>query len=250
MLKQRANTIEAPGKTIQRQLKNEARVPGPWNIFGYIVTLLRVVSATEARRARRRLAPAQLIALIGAVLIGTMASASTSDVVPSDVATPNLGRRAEELGADSVNSRTGAASYSYAFTLPPARGVGATLGLSYSSSGAVRGDVAAGWTLGPIMSISRDVSRERDATPVFVGMLGGGPEELVATPSDQTASGGTAYRARIDRNFTRFEMSSDHATWTARTTSGEILYFGENGCDPTGASMPTARSAPRWPIRT
>jgi hypothetical protein len=67
-------------------------------MFSYIVTLLTAVPSIAPRRTRQRL----LIALVSAVLIATVAGTSTSDVVPADPATPNLGRRAAELGVGSV----------------------------------------------------------------------------------------------------------------------------------------------------
>src|SRR5262249_55900726 len=126
---------------------------------------------------------------------------------------------------------TGTVSYTYKFTLPPARGVAPELGLVYSSAGSVRGDIAQGWSLSPLPAIRRDVTREPTAGErAYTAYFGGSVQELVRVSGDETAGGGTAYRAKLDRDFTRFEMlppvgDLQRVLWTARTTDGRTFTF-------------------------
>jgi hypothetical protein len=76
-----------------------------------------------------------------AVLLGV---ATFADVGAPDPASPGAQQlRSEDAGAFSVG-KSGAASYSYTFKLPPARGLAPSLTLSYSSHGGVRGSAFPG----------------------------------------------------------------------------------------------------------
>jgi RHS repeat-associated protein len=189
-----------------------------------------------------------------AVLLGfaVLAMADAGDIKPLDVAEPKLDRPAAETGAYAVNDRTGAATYSYSFRLPPARGVGPALGLVYSSNGAIRGGIAQGWELTGLASVRRDAFRERTAgSPEYVAYFGTSIVELRAVTGDlplslttgdaRLALGNsdnilppgartiTAWRAKIDRDFTRFYKVDipGRSYWVAQTTDGRTFFFGD-----------------------
>jgi hypothetical protein len=113
-----------------------------------------------------------------------------------------------------------------------------------SSSGPTRGDIAQGWTLNPVAVVRRDVQRE--TTPgvhMYTAHFGGAIRELVPVngdPADAAVPGQTiqTYRARIDDDFTRFEMiaAGGTANWIVHTINGLTFYFGDN-------SQPGAPSA-------
>src|SRR5438067_1734731 len=84
----------------------------------------------------------RIIALCAPLSATAMVAASPDPLDPKVVTSPHGESRAEEAGSYQVNSQTGAAGYSYGFKMPPSRGVVPSLGLSYSSAGAIRGDVA------------------------------------------------------------------------------------------------------------
>src|SRR5436190_13216242 len=127
-----------------------------------------------------------------AALLGVASFAAPTDVGAPDLASPGAQQlRSEDAGAFSVG-KNGAASYSYAFKLPPARGFAPSLTLSYSSHGGVRGDIAQGFSLGPIPVIRRDVQRERaprqgqSGPPEYTAFFGGSVSELVEAQGDVT----------------------------------------------------------------
>jgi hypothetical protein len=92
------------------------------------------------------------LALALCLMAALLGVASFADVGAPDLRSPGAQQlRSEDAGAFSVG-KNGAASYSYGFKLPPARGFGPSLTLSYSSHGAVRGDIAQGFSLGPFPS--------------------------------------------------------------------------------------------------
>src|SRR5689334_11469393 len=77
-----------------------------------------------------------ILALVAPLCFGLIAaSTAIADPPAPDQATAISTLRPDEAGTKTINVQTGAASYSYPFTLPPARGVGPTLALHYSSSG-------------------------------------------------------------------------------------------------------------------
>lgn len=181
-----------------------------------------------------------------AALLGVASFAAPTDVGAPDPASPGAQQlRSEDAGAFSVG-KNGAASYSYAFRLPPARGFAPSLTMNYSSHGGVRGDIAQGFSLGPIPVIRRDVQREgvpgqgRYGPTEYTAFFGGSVSELVVATGDVTylppgATSVTPYRARIDHDFTRFERvrvdTPDRGSfyyWIALTTDGKIYFFGDN----------------------
>jgi hypothetical protein len=145
-------------------------------------------------------------------------------LVPVEASIPG----ATAVGRSEVTGRTGAATYSYKFTLPPARGVGPELVLVYSSSLLEGGAIASGWSL-PMPSIRRDVFLERERGEVkYVANFGGHAEELVPFPSDPVSGGtATAYRQRVDRGLFRLERIAtvDVQYWYAYTPSGMTYRF-------------------------
>ena len=174
----------------------------------------------------------RFLALVLPTFIAAIGAADPTALAPSDLQSPTPPeKRAEQAGAYSINDRTGTAAYNYKFALPPARGMGAELGLSYSSAAAVRGDVAQGWSLSPLPVIRRDVAREPDSTMRYTANFGGAIDQLVPAPGDVTALGGQPYRAQLEQHFVRYEFipQGDEfgGYWTARTTDGHVYYFGE-----------------------
>jgi RHS repeat-associated protein len=190
------------------------------------------------------------LALIVPTFIAAVGAADPTALAPTDMPSPTPPeKRAEQAGAYSINDRTGTAAYNYKFSLPPARGMGAELGLSYSSAGAIRGDVAQGWSLSPLPVIRRDVAREADTTMRFTASFGGAIDQLVAAPGDVTALGGRPYRAQLEQHFVRYEFipQGDEfgGYWTARTTDGHVYYFGDPSFQPPGA---TVKMNSYWPL--
>src|SRR5438876_1546337 len=154
-------------------------------------------------------------------------SAQSSALTPTSINGPTLSATPQEEGAYSLDSRMGAAVYHFQFKLPPGRGVAPTLALNYSSAGRLRGEIADGWSLGDLPSIRRDVTREHGtAARQFTAYLEG-VQELLPVSGDVTAFGGTAYRARIDRTFTRFELVNavDSSFWIVSTPDGHQKRF-------------------------
>jgi hypothetical protein len=172
-----------------------------------------------------------ILALVAPLFFGLVAAADTSDVPDQATNVPTL--RADEAGSKTVNPQTGAASYSYSFKLPPARGVGPTLGLHYSSNGPMRGTIAYGWTL-DIPEIRRNVLLEvagtvTDPNPAitmgkaYEVSLGGQVQRLVQVSDPAPSSGAKAFRARFDASLVRYEKTP--AAWRAYTSDGTTFYF-------------------------
>src|SRR2546426_11294054 len=114
------------------------------------------------------------------LVLAVAASAAPDPLEPIEVSEPRSQPRAEEAGSVAVQTRTGAASYTYKFTLPPARGVGAELSLTYSSSGSIRGSIAQGFDLAPVPVIRRDVARETATSGLqYTASFGAAIQELV-----------------------------------------------------------------------
>jgi hypothetical protein len=171
------------------------------------------------------------------------------DLGPPDLASPSPQQlRPEERGAYSVNPQSGAATYTYPFTLPPARGFAPGLSLSYTSNGTTRGDIAQGWSLGPIPVIRRDVQREVSPnTPQYTAHVGGTIQELMkidagldASLLPSGASSVESYRAIIDHDFTRFEQvtvtgeTGNSHYWIAFSPDGKTSYFGDDTSNVAG----------------
>src|SRR5262249_50595268 len=119
---------------------------------------------------------------------------------------------------------------SVAFALPPSVGPAPSLGLSYSSAGAARGGIAAGWDIQGTSSIRADMGRTTpDGALQYTAYLNGAAFELVPALGDIVGPTGgqnnTAYRPRVDTgDFTRFEKSP--GGWRATTKSGLVYTFG------------------------
>jgi hypothetical protein len=121
--------------------------------------------APQSRRGVGRMSVLRAVALAGStVLLLLVISARSTLAYPGDVVVtagpvqgPNVVAQTQvRAGTWSVSSRTGAAEYSYPIALPPGRVdmQPFALGLTYSSLNPIRGDVAAGWSLGlPVIEI-------------------------------------------------------------------------------------------------
>jgi RHS repeat-associated protein len=172
-----------------------------------------------------------------------LVTAAPGDIDPPDVAEPKLDRPSAEVGAYAVNDRTGAASYTYSFNLPPTRGTAPKLGLAYSSNGAVHGGLAQGWTLTGLSAIRRDVTRENSpGTQQYTADFGDAVLELQQVTGDQPlilppgVISATTWRAKLDRDFTRFYKAETNngSYWIAETTDGRSFYFGDQALTRLG----------------
>ncbi len=149
-----------------------------------------------------------------------LALANPSD--PFSRALPSRDTKAPEgveVGGDGgVSAQQGAATYSYPLELPPPRhGMAPHLSFDYSSSAPLRGDLAAGWTLGGLPTIERDPASDSSGNVAY--RYGG--ELLVRTPGDLGT--GTRYRPVFDEGMTRLGLSA--GTWTVSTPDGVIQTF-------------------------
>jgi RHS repeat-associated protein len=121
-------------------------------------------------------------------------------------------------------SPDGSATYGIPFAVPPGRG-GAqpSVSLQYSSRGALRGGIAAGWTL-PVPMISVDTSQGRFKKLEFE--VGGRRLIPVAEPG---APGVEAYRLDGDTSYTRYErkyLEGEAGYWIARELDGSEHIYG------------------------
>ncbi len=163
-------------------------------------------------------------------------------------AAPPQETRALGVGDMSVASRTGAFEYSYPIVVPPGRlGNQPNLALNYSSQGALRGGIAAGWSLS-IPEIKLEYPEGKfdptgDSDEVYTSSLAGG-HRLV--PVEGALSG--RYRAEYDDQYIRYtahELVVDGLFTTAvgrfnvRTLDETLYRFG-------GLGNPTSET--RWPL--
>jgi len=103
--------------------------------------------------------------------------AGRAQALDPTVASPVIQSKTD-LSMSLVQHATGAASYVYTFSLPPGRGVGLAVALSYSTAGSIRGDIAEGWTL-QLPSIRREVSHDSGpADAQYSAYLGGKVQDL------------------------------------------------------------------------
>jgi RHS repeat-associated protein len=115
---------------------------------------------------------------------------------------------AHQLGAPGVSEQTGEATYSFPIPVPPGRaGMQPKLELSYSSRGALRGGIAAGWSL-HLPSIRIDPSKGTLGDAQFIASLGGNSSPLVRVP-EPASHDGLTYRMERDDAFVRFELVRD-----------------------------------------
>jgi RHS repeat-associated protein len=137
---------------------------------------------------------------------------------------PPEGQRGDD---PTLVAETGAASYAIPIDVPPGRlGMQPRLALAYSSSGAIRGGVAVGWSLA-VPIIERDPDAPHDGR--FRTTLGGRIQRLVENDRDPGTT--RTFRAEVDTDFTRFEHDPVGG-WTARTTDGHTYWFSDTPDKP------------------
>lgn len=121
-------------------------------------------------------------------------------------------------------SSDGSATYGIPFPVPPGRsGAEPSVSLQYSSRGALRGGIAAGWTL-PTPAISVDTSQGRFQKIEFE--VGGRRLIRVTEPA---ASGVEAYRLDGDTSYTRYEhkyIEGEAGFWVERQLDGSESVYG------------------------
>lgn len=178
-----------------------------------------------SRRPRATLAGV-LLASIATQPAGAVANDPFAAAAP---VTPAAAPRAE---ASHDPGPEGSLAYDVPIDVPPGRaGMAPRLGLHYSSSGALRGGVAVGWTL-PLPSIERDLAIS-DAV-VYTADLGGERSHLV--PIVDAALPGEQYRAEDDAAQARFErvpgVDVTTSTWTATLPDGRRFDFTGSAAAP------------------
>ncbi|MFC8013411.1 RHS repeat-associated core domain-containing protein [Streptomyces cinereoruber] len=157
-------------------------------------------------------------------------------------------------GGKGETSPSGDYSFQYPMDVPPARkGQDPHVALAYTSSGAVHGSVAAGWSLSgfPVVSVDPAAGAFSEAHPVggsaeapqnFVGPDG---NPLVRDASVPVSAGGIGYRSLHDGSFTRFEylgkVSGASVWWKVLKSDGTILYFGDKTRHPHSYAPLTAQ---------
>ncbi len=170
--------------------------------------------------------------LIALLLLSTLnvqaapADPFTGEAPAFDAAAPE--KTTYNLGDWGVSEQRAASTYTYPIDVPPGRNsMAPALALRYSSSSALHGGLAVGWTM-DIPSISLDRSRGYEDTPTYQASLGAASGRLVEVP-DATPFGGTAYRVQFDDSYTRFfhvPSIGQTSIWMALTSDGVTHYFG------------------------
>lgn len=121
-------------------------------------------------------------------------------------------------------SSDGSATYGIPFVVPPGRaGAQPSVSLQYSSRGALRGGIAAGWTL-PVPMISVDTSQGRFKKLEFE--VGGRRLIPVTEPAAPTVE---AYRLDGDTTYTRYEhrfIEGEAGYWIVRELDGSEHVYG------------------------
>ncbi|MBK7074523.1 MAG: hypothetical protein IPH44_19725 [Myxococcales bacterium] len=204
---------------------------------------------------------ARALALLLAGMFATPLWASPGDI--TTVAAPTIGAdppKARDIpdGDSSVATQTGAFTYNYPISVPPGRlGVQPSLALSYSSQGAIYGELASGWTLS-VPELRLDTSSSVLEQTFFEGtFLGGdrrryistmaGGRPLVAVNEGALGVGvAAAFRAKNDSSYARYEkmQSGSPYKWRVLTTDGVTHYFGDGSLAPFSNDrwMPLTRS--------
>lgn len=128
----------------------------------------------------------------------------------------------ERFGTAAAIEAMGSSSYSVPIQVPPGRlGMEPQLAISYSSAGALRGGLAVGWSF-ELPVIERDPDYPFESR--WLTTLPGSSSRLVRNTQDPGT--GERYRTEVDNSFTRYERNASQNTWTARTTDGQIYFFG------------------------
>ena len=171
------------------------------------------------------------------------------------------------VGDMTVASRTGAFEYTYPVTIVPGRlGVQPSIALNYSSQGALRGGIAAGWTLA-IPEVKLTFPDGRTEPGAYVSSMSGG-HRLVETSEPVYSDGsvsldnvsGSPYspsftsslRSEYDDQYIRYsitESSTAAVKAVAMTSDGTIHFFGETS-HIAESTTSTALDATRWPLTT
>ncbi|MCP4903218.1 MAG: hypothetical protein GY906_40165 [bacterium] len=167
--------------------------------------------------------------------------------------------RALDVGDMTVASRTGAFEYSYPIVVPPGRlGNQPSLALTYSSQGALRGGIAAGWSLNiPEISLEFPEGRSPDGPTkggVYVSSMSGGHRLVEVEEPVISGVGGwigfqTAYRAEYDDQYIRYSIDPDDDAGmkaVAMTLDGMAYFFG--GRFNLGLDLGALNHAGRWPL--
>jgi hypothetical protein len=155
-----------------------------------------------------------------------VAHAATGDALLEEHAGVAAPPAAAPPGEGDVSPKTGTFQYRVPIAAPPGRlGMEPELALTYSSQSALRGELAAGWSL-DIPEIRRDFSDGGLGAERWLSTLQGG-QPLVAVAEPAVPQGQT-YRARGDASFTRYRRNADGGiAWEARTSDGRVYRFGE-----------------------
>ena len=164
--------------------------------------------------------PRQLVALLAGLALGTATFALAAPADPYGAALPTRDTRPPEgvqiKSGSHVGEDQGVVTYTVPLDLPPGRhGLAPHLGLRYSSNGALRGTLAAGWTIDGLPKIERDPTSPTIAIYRYEGEL------LVPAPGD--AGTGTRYRPVHDDGMTRIEKAG--LTWKVSTPDGVVRTF-------------------------
>ncbi len=124
------------------------------------------------------------------------------------------------VGEGRVSEQHGNATYSLPIVVPPGRsGIQPELALTYSSAGALRGGIAAGWSL-ELPTIERDA--DTPGQTWYRLSLHGSSQLLVGAGADYGA--GTRFRAELDEGFARILRTGNE--WTVMTPDGRVRVFG------------------------
>lgn len=192
---------------------------------------------------RLRLSSVASAMLLSMGIAATVGEAIASVDVALRVSTPvvsNLGKSAKPGATEDNVTSTGAFSYAYPLDWVKGRhDVTPAVGLNYVSNGALRGGVAAGWSL-QIPMIESDTSMgtirpdKTTATPDRYNSSFAGGGQLVKdsdAPGSGTSAAYEVYVALGDTSGTRYEKiksptSTSPHLWVVRTTDGSTHYFG------------------------
>jgi len=179
-----------------------------------------------------------LFAFIGIPQVGAAPADVLSQGDPGTSSAPATNPR-RSGGAHSVDVQSGGFSYSYPISVAPGRlGMEPSVSLRYSSSGAKRGTLAAGWSL-PMMVIEPHPKNTRGnpTAPEWTAPLGG--DGLIEVNEPNAEDGWDYFRSRGDKSSTRYRRKITylgefdlHILWEAHTLDGKVYRFGEEDLSP------------------